>query len=574
MDALRAFVLCLASALAPLNVWADTTATPPGSFASSLRAAAAAYDAGQFARAAALYEQLVRANPINPDYWRRLAASHYLAGEYAQSIPAYLRALQLRQDQPATLAFFLARAYARSGDSESGMRWLRQAMAWGYPDLEGARADSAIALLHDRPGFDALLGIVDAAAMSRVAGWRYDIEFLVRRVNTEAYHPFRTGTGDRFVSGATYTQDEFEAQARKLSQSVPRLSDPQIELGMMRLLAAVGDAHTELGGAPRLEYAQTLPLKFELFQEGLFITASDPSYKSLLGAQVLAFDGHSTASVMQSVAPYISRDNEYWLAAVEPYRLRAIPFLNALGLTTRPDRVTLLLRQRDGARQATTVPVTVDHPSIWNDLPSPTGWVNLFDVLGKPVPLYLTRTGEHYWFTYDSVTRVVYFQYNKVIDDKVEPLPAFAQRLAAFLATHDVGKLVIDMRWNNGGDTFLNQPLLHALRCAAINRDGQLYVVIGPRTFSAGLNAASYFQRDLHAIFVGEPTGGKPNAPGDENFFTLPYSKIPVNLSSVYWQSGWPQDARWAIAPDLYTPRAFAAYLAGDDPAMDAILAD
>jgi hypothetical protein len=59
---------------------------------------------------------------------------------------------------------------------------------------------------------------------------------------------------------------------------------------------------------------------------------------------------------------------------------------------------------------------------------------------------------------------------------------------------------------------------------------------------------------------------------GDETFLTLPYSKIAINFSHVYWESGWPYDARWSIAPDIDTPQTFAQYLAGDDPAMDAVL--
>jgi tetratricopeptide (TPR) repeat protein len=541
-------------------------------FESTVEAAAQAYDAGNYRQAASLYEQVVRANPVNPGYWRRLAASYYLAGEYRESIPAYTKAMELRQDQPATLAYFLARAYARAGDLASGMRWLRQAMAWGYADLEGARTDAAIALLRTQPGFADLLGIVDTATMTRVAGWRYDLAFLARWTKAKAYHPFRTDTGDRFVSDAIYTQSEFDTQVRELGDEVPYLTDPQIELGIMRLLAALGDGHTELGGGPRPEYAMTLPVKFESFREGLFVTAAAPAYQNLLGARVVAFDGHPTATVMRSVAPYISRDNEYWLSAVEPYRLRAIPFLHALGLTSRADRVTLQLQLRDGRTRNDVIETTAGYPNIWNMLPSPAGWINLFDVLAKSPPVYLTRTNEHYWFTYDSKARVVYFQYNNVIDEESEPLAGFAQRLGTFLASHEVAKLIVDMRWNNGGDTFLNAPLLAMLRCAAVNRSGRLFVIIGPRTFSAGLNAADYFQRDLNAIFVGEPTGGKPNAPGDETFFSLAYSKIAVNFSSVYWESGWPQDARRAIAPDIYVPRTFASYLAGDDPAMDAVL--
>ncbi|MGA2760918.1 MAG: tetratricopeptide repeat protein, partial [Candidatus Cybelea sp.] len=258
------------------------------SFGTTVAAAAQAYDAGRYREAANLYEQVVRANPVNPGYWRRLAASYYLGGQYRESIPAYTKALQLRQDQPATLAYFLARACARAGDLDSGMRWLRQAMAWGYVDLEGARTDEAIALLRTQPGFADLLGVV-AQTMTRVDGWRYDLAFLARWTKAKSYHPFRTDTGDRFVSDAIYTQSQFDAQVRKLSDAVPSLTDPQIELGMMRLLAALGDGHTELGGGPRPEYATTVPVKFESFEEGLFVTAAAPAYRDLLGARVLAF---------------------------------------------------------------------------------------------------------------------------------------------------------------------------------------------------------------------------------------------------------------------------------------------
>lgn len=573
---LAASGMALALGCGPMAV--QKPAPPPNSSAPAdvlpkVRAATTAFASGEYRASASLYDQVVRANPVNPTYWRALAASRYLAGDYRASIPPYLRALRLGQDQPGTLAFFIARAYAESGDDASGMAWLKKALAWGYPDLDRARTDAAILLLKTQPGFDDLLGIVDASHMTRIVGWRYDLAFLARLAKATAYHPFKTSTGDQFVSNATLTEAEFDDQVRRLDARIPTLSDPQVELAMMRLMADLGDGHTELGGGPRPEYAQTLPLKFEQFQDGLFVTAAVPAYRSLLGAQVLAMDGRTIAAVTQRVAPYISRDNDYWLAAVLPYRLRAVPFLNAAGLADRPDRVTLRVRQMNGRIVSDTVLTTADFPDIWNTLPSPKSWINLFDVLPAKIPLYLTRTGENYWYTYDGARGLLYLQYNRIEDSPSQTLASFADELSAFLSSHDVRTLVIDMRWNNGGDTTLNTPMLGILERSAAVRDGSVFVITGPRTFSAGLNAADYFQRDLKAVVVGEPTGGKPNAPGDETFFTLPYSKISVNFSTVYWESGWPEDARTSLAPDVYTPRTFAAYLKGDDPAMDAILA-
>jgi hypothetical protein len=134
--------------------------------------------------------------------------------------------------------------------------------------------------------------------------------------------------------------------------------------------------------------------------------------------------------------------------------------------------------------------------------------------------------------------------------------------------------LVIDLRWNGGGNTFLAQPLLHHLiGCARIRRRGGLFVIIGRGTFSAAQNTATAIQRETEAVFVGEPTGSRPNFTGETSTFELPYSKTIANVSDLYWQTSWPVDYRPWIAPDLYAPPTFAAYRQNRDPAMEAILA-
>jgi hypothetical protein len=169
----------------------------------------------------------------------------------------------------------------------------------------------------------------------------------------------------------------------------------------------------------------------------------------------------------------------------------------------------------------------------------------------------------------------VYFQYNKVGNaEKGESLQQFATRLAAFIDAHDVNQLIVDLRWNNGGNTFLNEPVLHALmRSPRLSQPGRTVVIIGRRTFSAAMNAAVYFERHLKPIFVGEPTGGKPTSPGDEVWSTLPYSGISFNVSDVLWQAGWPYDVRPWIAPHVYVPPRFADYKSGRDAALAAALA-
>ncbi|MFZ0749541.1 MAG: hypothetical protein WAM70_09300, partial [Pyrinomonadaceae bacterium] len=142
-----------------------------------------------------------------------------------------------------------------------------------------------------------------------------------------------------------------------------------------------------------------------------------------------------------------------------------------------------------------------------------------------------------------------------------------------FINEKEVEKLVVDMRWNNGGNTLLLRPLLQGvIKNEKINRRGKLFIIIGRRTYSAAQNAATYFDRDTNAIFVGEPTGSSPNFVGEEDPFVLPYSRIMANVSHLYWQSSYPQDERTWIAPQIYVPPTFAAYRRNGDAALEAIL--
>ncbi len=162
---------------------------------------------------------------------------------------------------------------------------------------------------------------------------------------------------------------------------------------------------------------------------------------------------------------------------------------------------------------------------------------------------------------------------NRVQDAAIEPMAAFTERLFAFVDTHPVEKLVLDLRWNDGGNTFLSLPLLHRIVGSPLNRRGSLFVIIGRRTFSAAQNMASFLNLHTEAIFVGEPTGSSPTFVGETSYWTLPYSRVEMNVSDLRWVGTWPGDYRIWIAPEIYTPPTFAAYRENRDPAMEAILA-
>jgi tetratricopeptide (TPR) repeat protein len=560
------FFIAFASIVLSLGVALENAAaqaTTQNAFTDALRTAKATSAAGQWPDAARAWEHVVEVNPVNEEYWQRLAEAHYKSGEFKQAIPAFEKVLDLGgYCFPSETSYSIARSYAALGDKENAAMWLQDAFARGYRDLDHAKSDPSFKLLQDDPRFVELVGPFDNAQLSRDQGWQRDLALLQRELERKSYPQF-----------VKMSHEELEAEVANLSKNIPKLSDLQAALEVMKLMAKMGVGHTEALPPHTLEFAQTLPVKFFLFKEGLYVIAADPKYQDLLGAQILSFGDASVDQAMAAVAPVVFRDNDMWLKSMAPNLLRYSALLKALNLVSDPLHVPLTLRDVEGRTRTVTIAADPTQPDIWNSYPYPNGWIGFSPAGAGPAPLYLKNMEAFYWFEYLPESRTVYFQYNRVLPDAKEPFDQFVARLFTFIEQHGVDKLVIDLRWNNGGNTYLLPPLINALvGSTKIDREGSLFVIIGRRTFSAAGNAAAYIQRQTDAIFVGEPTGAKPNSLGDETYFTLPYSKLQASVADVYWESSWPQDFRKWIAPQIFAEPTFAAYRSSQDPAMDAIL--
>jgi tetratricopeptide (TPR) repeat protein len=542
--------------------------------------------AGKWPAAAALWARVVELNPVVGYYWVRLAEARYELDDFAGAIAAYEQAeragvwsrvaLNVEDGHPeafetvfpAEIAYRIATCRLRSGDTDGAVTGLRRAIDMGLRDLDRPRTDEHWEPVRSDPAVRELLGIFEAS-MTRDEGWRADVTFFAREVKRLAYAPF-----------AETSEQDFDAAITRLTQDVPRLSDFEILAALLRLLRPLGDGHA-FAIPDQSKPGTGLPVKFYLFSEGVFITAATEAYREALGAQVLTIDGRPVEEVLAAVEPLISRDNDQQVRWIGPEVLRWTPLLHAVGLIGEPDQVTLSLRFPDQTTGTVTVKsVTVgphDYPTVAPPprptRPRPAGWVSLPDTVDAPMPLYLRNCDVSYWFEYLPDDGAVYFQFNGVGDQPRESIAEFSARLFTFIDSHHVTKLIIDLRWNGGGNTYLVQPLLHRLiGCTKINQPGCLYVIIGRGTFSAAQNTATAIERETNAIFVGEPTGSRPNFIGETIPFTLPYSKTLVNAADLYWQTSWPMDHRPWIAPELYAPPTFECYRKNQDPALDAIL--
>jgi tetratricopeptide (TPR) repeat protein len=516
--------------------------------------------------AALLWADVAAANPVEGWYWSQLGIVRFKNDDLVRAIEAFEQALALRDGYPAETAYRIACCQAALGELDAALASFEQAYSLGLRSLERARTDDRLAALRDLPRFRELTGMIDTSALSRDEGWRVDLHFLAREMKRLAYAPFRY-----------HPESVFDARVAEIELKIPSLSDLQILIEMEKLLVLLGDGHAGVNRpVEEDESRKGLPVQFYLFEEGLFIIAGSAEHRDLLGAEVLAIGDRALVETMTALEPLICRDNEIWLKQTIPHRLRETRVLHALGLIPEDDRATLEIRDANGQKRSIEIVANSRYTraNLQRHFFKPGEWLSLAETLETPAPHYLRNMELYYWFEALPEERIIYAQINRVRDHPSESLLSFTERLMDRAESPDIDRLVLDLRWNPGGNTFLEMPLLHRLiGSKKLNRNGHLFVVIGRATFSAAQNFSTLLDRHTEAIFVGEPTGSSPTFVGETIDFRLPYSQSWANVSDLLWQSGWAMDYRPWVAPLLYAPPTFALFRANRDPAMEAIRA-
>jgi hypothetical protein len=401
-----------------------------------------------------------------------------------------------------------------------------------------------------------------------VRQWRDDLAYLARELPRRHKNLFHT-----------MRREQFDSALAMLDRKLPGLARHQVIVELARIVALAGDGHTNVAPTrdPKIGF-HTYPVKLYFFKDGLFVRSAAKAQADLVGAKVIRLGRLTTDQAYFAVRELIGRDNEMNARFFAPFLLAMPEVLHAIGAIDEPEAVPLLLEQA-GART-----VAVLRPSgLAAMMPSDTdvswmpedGWVDMRGAPGPRTPAWLRgdpRTPPRLEYLPES--RTAYVQYNKVGDAPGETIAGFAERLRAFVDSAAVDRVVLDLRLNRGGDGTLNQPLLLSLiRSPKLEGPGRLFVVIGRSTFSAAQFLVHDLEEYTDAVFVGEPTAGKPNSYGDSRRITLPHSGVTVRASIFYWQQGHPLDTRPWKGPEIAAELTSRDYRANVDPAMREILA-
>ncbi len=406
----------------------------------------------------------------------------------------------------------------------------------------------------------------DPVSVDEARQWRADLAFLAENLVARHKSPFHR------VSRA-----QFDAGVRRLDTQIPRLARHQIVAGVQRIVASLRDGHTTMVlGGPGVGF-HYLPVELYLYQDGLFVRAAPAERADLVGARIVRIGDTDVEAAIDSVALYVSHENESWVRQNAPALLRMPEVLHAAGITEAPDRTSFVVEQDGGMRTVQLLPagvfVVAQHGRPIVDTGS---WTTLARSTAADHPLRARRPGELFWEEYLPDDRMLYVAYRAVADRSGhETNAAFFRRVFALADSLQPQRFVLDLRDNHGGNSFHNREVIRqVLQRPWLDRPDRLFVLIGRGTFSAAQNLVNDLEYYSNATFVGEATGNAPNMFGDHEMIQLPNSGVLVAVSTR-WHQG-PRgdtDRRLFTAPRLFVDPTAADHAAGRDPALDVIVA-
>lgn len=391
-----------------------------------------------------------------------------------------------------------------------------------------------------------------------------------------------------------YAMEDRRAAASLIEATIARgerLSDESFLLTLLRVAALSRNAHEGVHGGPLP--STRLPIRMIWFSDSLVVARASQEYQALLGARVERIEGLAPDELLSALRPYSGGTNEYvrwnslWLVELGG-------MLHAAGVARDPQGLALRIRRRDGSMEDVRLPFVsraaaasgASPPRLWSSAAYASerahGWRSALK--DNVQPLYLQEDEEPFRIVRLPERDALYVQFraNSTADAGGKDIQAFVASVRAAVASLKPRNLVLDLRFDIGGDIDQTRGLARELVGAV---PGRLFVLIGPYTFSAGIVFAAAMKREGEGrvMLVGDTVGDRLRFWSEGRQVCLPRSAICLRQSDGLWDLiagcgthpncyGDRLDARVdSLEPEVRAPITSAAWLSGRDPGMEAI---
>jgi hypothetical protein len=398
---------------------------------------------------------------------------------------------------------------------------------------------------------------------------------------------------DRAFSPAA--RAETKRQIAELKAERVPLDSGRFRVALMRITALADNGHTSLDDN-KGNWPNCVPLRVMWFADGLYVLRAKSVYADLLGARVDNIDGRPTREVLAALNQ-LHGGAEGWRLTHAALYIQSPEILYGAGFGSRPDQTTWTYRLPNGTELTRTLAGEISGDSEPQGLM--TRWLSPQKIKGEPsnwrtlfsndadLPLSLrdfNSTFRRAWLD-DGCT--LFIQLKAIADQNEQHIGGFLSATADEIRAHPPCNIILDMRFNTGGD--YTKVARFASHLPDFVPRGRIYLLTGPQTFSAAITTIAFIKQAAgsRAIILGEPLGDRLSFYGEGNTGCLPHSKLCVHYATgmhdyarpcndwdkCFWLNWlFPVQVK-SLAPDETIKMTFADYTARRDPVFERAVA-
>jgi hypothetical protein len=420
------------------------------------------------------------------------------------------------------------------------------------------------------------------APRNRVQAWQQDLDIASARLLEY----------DR--SFTLKARESFRRTLAQLRLSLPHRNDAEILVALSQAVAQSDNAHTRLRLDPTRQgsFTTEFPIRTWWFSDGPCVIRAGPEYERALGCRLIAIDGHELSGIKDKLATLFA-GNAARAAYLTPIYLVSPDILYGLQLIPSMEGATFRFEDARRVRfdlwvRPELLSTDAKAAESWQELSplQPVGsppWKTALGAKPDHLPLFLRHPEKAYWFEFRPDTGMLYFQFNRADNDETGPtFQEFGDSLTAFIDQQAVRAMVVDLRFNSGGNLDVAKAFMSALgQKKTINQRGRLFAIIGRCPFSAGLYHAAQLKQFTQAIFVGEAVGDWLDYWAEGGEIVLPNSHAAIWYSNGFhcysgkeypaFQPYYEELSVPSLDPDISTLLSSGDYFSGRDPALAGI---
>lgn len=377
-----------------------------------------------------------------------------------------------------------------------------------------------------------------------------------------------------------FSQENFEKTVQNLKATSGEMSEAEFITAITKLSAALGDGHTFINWTG----VKALPLRLNIFTDGIFVTDALPDYQNLVGGRIEKIGNFDIKTAIEKISPLVSADNEFQKRLRTPIYLSIFEFLEGVGLAN-PNSVVLEIKLKDGIiiKQSIKGVSFEEHLKGLNIIPASIQQYLVADFDNalsfgdmrpqtESGPLYRRQHANSYWFEKLPEQKALYINYRYVRQGN-PPMSEFAKELGEISKANPNWKVIVDIRENPGGSSELSYPLAEMLqKIDSERKPGWLFIIISPKTFSAATGFLSRLELRTSAILVGSEAGAGANHFGNVKTIQIESLGEGLKYSSFFNAWGLPEDSRNTTPPHVEKMESSTDFFSGNDIVLSRVL--